>query len=76
MSLICFQGRTAHLLVTQVVHPCGHIHGELEQLLGGEGGGSAVLLGERRVRLKDSALPQEVQKVSVRSVFDGDVQVA
>lgn len=58
------------------MHPCGYVHGELEQLLGGEGGGSAMLLGECRVRLQHSALPQEVQKVTVRSVLDGYVQVA
>lgn len=35
-----------------------------------------MLLGEGRVRLQHSALPQEVQKISVGSVFDGYVQVA
>lgn len=58
------------------MHPRGYVHGELEQLLGGEGGGGAVLLGEGRVGLQHSALPQEVQKVSVRGVFDCYVQVA
>lgn len=68
--------KPTYLFVTQVVHPRGHVHGELEQLLGGEGGGSAVLLGKCGVRLQHSALPQEVQQVAVRGVFDGYVQVA
>lgn len=68
--------KSTYLFVTQVVHPCGYVHGDLEQLLGGEGGGGAVLLGECRVRLQHSALPQEVQEVPVWSVFDGYVQVA
>lgn len=70
------QAPVAHLFVTQVVHARGYVHSKLEQLLGGERGGRAVLLGERRVCLQHSALPQEVQKVSVWSVFNGDVQVA
>ena len=70
VSLFCY------LLVTQVVHPGRHVDGELQQLLGGEGGGRSVLLGEDRVRLQHPALPQEVQQVPVGSVLYGDVQVA
>lgn len=68
--------RQPYLFVTEVVHPCRYVHGELQQLLGGERGGGAVLLGEGGVRLQHSTLPQEVQKVTVRSVFNGYVQVA
>lgn len=66
----------AHLFVTEVVHPCRYVHGKLQQLLGGECRRGAVLLGEGGVRLQHSALPQEVQKVTVWSVFNGYVQVA
>lgn len=66
---------SSYLFVAQVVHPCRHVYGELQQLLGGEGGGSAVLLGEGGIGLQHSALPQEVEKVTVGSVLDGDVQV-
>ena len=65
-----------YLLVTQVVHAGCHIDGELQQLLGGECGCGAVLLGEGRVRLQHPALPQEVQQVPVRGVLYGNVQVA
>lgn len=40
-----------YLFVTEVVHPCRYVHGELQQLLGGERGGGAVLLGEGGIRL-------------------------
>lgn len=57
------------------MHPCCHVYSELQQLLGGEGGGSAVLFGEGGIGLQHSALPQEVEKVTVGSVLNGNVQV-
>ncbi|TNN44197.1 hypothetical protein EYF80_045614 [Liparis tanakae] len=57
------------------MHPGCNVDGELQQLLGREGGGSAMLLGEGRIGLQHSALPQKVQEVSVGGVFDGYVQV-
>lgn len=65
-----------HLLVTKVMHPGCHIHGKLQQLLGGEGGSSAVFFGKGRVGLQHSTFPQEVQQVSVWSIFYSYVQVA
>lgn len=67
---------SSYLFVTQVVHPCRHVHSELQQLLGGECGRSAMLLGEGRIGLQHSTLPQEVEKVTIGSIFDGDIQVA
>lgn len=64
-----------YLLLTQVLHPLGHIRSKLEELLGGEGGGSAVLLGKGRVCLQDSAFAEEVEEISVGSILNGDVQV-
>lgn len=48
---------SSYLFVTEVVHPSCHIHSKLQQLLGGEGGGSAMFLGKSRVGLQDTALP-------------------
>lgn len=48
----------------------------MEELLGGERGGSAVGDGKRGVRLQHSALSQEVQEVAVGGVLNGQVQVA
>ena len=66
----------AHLCLAQVVHAPRHVGSEVKQLLGGESGGGAVGDGERRVRLQNSALPQEVQQVAVRSKLNGQVQIA
>lgn len=58
------------------MHPCCNIHSKLQQLLGGEGGGSAVLLCKGGISLQHSTLPEEVEEVTIRSVLDGYVQVA
>lgn len=65
-----------NLLLAQVVHAPGHVCGKVEQLLGGQRGGSAVSDGESWVGLQHTALAQEVQEVAVWGVLDGQVQVA
>lgn len=65
----------SYLLVAQVVHPCSHVHSELQQLLGGEGGRRAVLFSEGGIGLQNSTLPQEIKEVTIGSVLNGDVQV-
>ena len=62
--------------MAQVVHTPGHICCEMEKLLGGERGGSAVGDGKRGVRLEHSALSQEVQEVAMGRILNGQVQVA
>lgn len=57
------------------MHPRRHINSELQQLLRGQSGSGAVLLGKGRIGLQHPTLPQEVEKVSVRSIFNGYVQV-
>ena len=64
-----------YLFVAKVMHAICHINGKLKQLLGGESGGSAVLFGEGRVCLQDTALSQEVQQVPERCVLNGNVEV-
>lgn len=58
------------------MHPCCHVGSELQQLLGGEGGSGAVLLGKDGIGLQHPTFPQEVEKVTVGRVFNGYVQVA
>lgn len=57
------------------MHPCCHINSELQQLLRGQRGSRAMLLGKGRIGLQHPTLPQEVEKVSVWSIFDGYVQI-
>lgn len=66
---------SSYLLVTQVVHPCSHVHSELQQLLGGEGGRGAVLFCKGRIGLQNSTLPQEIKEVTIGGIFNGYVQV-
>lgn len=66
---------SSYLFVTKIMHPRRHVNSELQQLLRGQSGSGAVLLGKGRIGLQHPTLPQEVEKVSVRSVFNGYVQV-
>lgn len=66
---------SSYLFVTEIMHSGCHVDTKLQQLLRGQRGSGAVLLGKGRIRLQHPTLPQEVEKVSVRSIFDGYVQV-
>lgn len=66
---------SSYLFVTKIMHPCRHVNSELQQLLRSQSGSGAVLLGKGGIGLQHPTLPQEVEKVSVRSIFNGYVQV-
>lgn len=62
-----------------MLHAPGHISGELQQLLRAEASiktaaGTCTLVGVVLFGVRLAALPQEVQKISMMSVFSGDVQ--